>query len=168
MADTAAAPYRTPSLQCPRCKVTALGTGTLRSCGACHGAWVPEETLVAHVSSMQSAPPRLHWSVAIRPALPCARCQQPMETLWLFHVAVDRCRSHGVWFDEHELAEVLRRAHAAERTEQTGVADGIELVGVGLDAADVGVVVVEAGLESAGVLEGILDVLGGIFSVIDL
>lgn len=177
MAEPLTAPFRTASVHCPRCPKAALGAGPLRSCPTCHGSWVAEETLSEHVAIMQTAPPRLQWSVAMRAALPCVVCRAPMETLSLFEVAVDRCRAHGVWFDTHELAEVLHRSaqvREAEPSKLGAIADGIELTA---DAAEVAVLA-ETGVEAAvdvavevgtsGIVEGILDVLGGIFSAIDL
>jgi hypothetical protein len=97
-----------------------------------------------------------------RIGLPCAVCKHTMETLLLFQIAVDRCHSHGVWFDKDELAEVLRRSTIKPaRPSDPGTTLAIaELAGEG--ALAVGEVAVDA-----GILEGVLDVLGGIFSAID-
>ncbi len=130
---------------------------------------------------MQAARPHLPWSVAVRSALPCVVCARPMDTLSLFEVPVDRCRAHGVWFDEHELAEVLRRS-AAERVEEPrdrSLGNAFDAIDLGADTVELGAAVavetgLDAGIEAAvevgtsGIIEGILDVLGGIFSVVDL
>jgi Zn-finger nucleic acid-binding protein len=33
-----------------------------------------------------------------------------MQTVKLGTVALDRCEAHGVWFDKHELADLLKQA----------------------------------------------------------
>ncbi|MBA3818958.1 MAG: hypothetical protein H0X17_08715 [Deltaproteobacteria bacterium] len=182
MADPSPTPFRTASLRCPRCRLTELRPGTLRTCTTCKGSWIPEETLAEHVASMQKAPPHLPWSIATRAALPCVVCATPMDTLMLFEVAVDRCRAHGVWFDEHELAEVLLRSAEVRQEpvlENGSAITAIDVAELGVEVADVAIGAalhssVEATIETAvevgssGIIEGILDVLGGIFSSIDL
>jgi Zn-finger nucleic acid-binding protein len=157
-------PFRTALIHCPRCREAELTGGDMRHCMQCKGSWVPEETLHAHISVMTSeVKPRVEWTVTHkRIGLPCAVCKHTMETLLLFEIAVDRCHSHGVWFDKDELAEVLRRSMIKPpqpRDPGTGLAVA-ELAGEG--ALAVGEVAVDA-----GILEGVLDVLGEIFSAID-
>lgn len=157
-------PFRTALIHCPRCRQAELTGGDMRHCMQCKGSWVPEETLHAHISAMTSeVKPRVQWTVTHkRIGLPCAVCKHTMETLLLFDIAVDRCHSHGVWFDKDELAEVLRRSTIPVPQPRDA--------GPGLAAADfAGDAVVlggEAAVES-GIIEGVLDVLGGIFSAID-
>ena len=157
-------PFRTAIIHCPRCRQAELTGGDMRHCMQCKGSWVPEETLHAHISAMTSeVKPRVEWTVTHkRIGLPCAVCKHTMETLLLFEIAVDRCHSHGVWFDKDELAEVLRRSTIKQpQPSDPGTAFAIaELAGEG--ALAVGEVAVDA-----GILEGVLDVLGGIFSAID-
>ena len=50
------------------------------------------------------------WRVDQRAALPCAVCNEPMETLVAYHTAIDRCAQHGMWFDADELARILLAA----------------------------------------------------------
>ena len=105
-------PFRTAIIHCPRCRQAELTGGDMRHCMQCKGSWVPEETLHAHISAMTSeVKPRVEWTVTHkRIGLPCAVCKHTMETLLLFEIAVDRCHSHGVWFDKAELAAVLKHA----------------------------------------------------------
>ncbi|MEJ7599074.1 MAG: zf-TFIIB domain-containing protein [Kofleriaceae bacterium] len=110
---TAPEPYRSPSLPCPRCKTELLDSGLLGHCARCRGAWVPEDVLHDRIAVMQQAPPRLHWYRVPRAPLPCARCAEPMETLALFDVPIDRCLDHGLWFDADELSSVLFRSQEA-------------------------------------------------------
>lgn len=157
--------YRTAAITCPRCRTVALSSGDMRHCTQCKGSWVPEETLHAHVSVMTGeAKPRVEWTVTHkRLGLPCAVCRHTMETLLLFDIPVDRCHSHGVWFDKDELAEVLRRSTLAP------AADPGTALAIGEVAGELPLAVGEVALEaaSAGIIEGVLDVLGGIFSAID-
>ncbi|MDQ3333724.1 MAG: zf-TFIIB domain-containing protein [Myxococcota bacterium] len=157
-------PFRTAIIHCPRCRQAELTGGDMRHCMQCKGSWVPEETLHAHISAMTAeVKPRVEWTVTHqRIGLPCAVCKHTMETLLLFQIAVDRCHSHGVWFDKDELAEVLRRStiKPAQPSDPGTTLAVAELAGEG--ALAVGEVAVDA-----GILEGVLDVLGGIFSAID-
>lgn len=104
--------------------------------------------------------------------LPCAACRQPMEPLVLFDEPVDRCTEHGVWFDKHELETVLERSRRARASigpapvSSPSVADSL-----GAEVAFEGTIaVVDIATDVAadsGVIDAILDVLGGIFSAID-
>jgi Zn-finger nucleic acid-binding protein len=152
-------------IHCPRCKA-ALTDGDMRHCMACKGTWVPEETLHAHISVMTSeVKPAVNWEVTHqRLGLPCAVCKHTMETLLLFETPVDRCHSHGVWFDKDELAEVLRRSTIKPAADPGGAYIAGDFAGdVALETA---IVAGEVAVES-GIIDGILDVLGGIFSAID-
>jgi Zn-finger nucleic acid-binding protein len=162
-----AAPFRTATIHCPRCRTAELTSGDMRHCMQCKGSWVPEETLHAHISAMTAqVKPKIDWTVTHkRVGLPCAACKHTMETLLLFDIPVDRCHSHGVWFDKDELAEVLRRSTIVPK-EPRDPSTALEVA----DVAAEGVFVVgEVALEAAssGILEGVLDVIGGIFSAID-
>lgn len=156
MAD--ATPFRTATLSCPRCP-TALSRGELGFCERCHGVWIPEPALRDRVSRMQDRPiPVLDWELESRNPLPCVACREPMQTLALFDVPIDRCVAHGLWFDRDELSTVLLHSRqpavvaaagavaAAETTESSSsvsssIGDGLDVVG------------------------GILELLGMIFSV---
>lgn len=106
---------------------------------------------------MQLDEPRLAWSPASdRLGLPCAVCRHRMEALQLFAVPVDRCHSHGVWFDHDELAEALRRSAGHVRRPDGSRVDSAQL------AAEVG----DAGVMT--VVEGVVDVIGGLFAALDL
>lgn len=84
-----------------------------------------------------------------------------MDALLLLSTAVDRCTRHGVWFDKHELSLVLERsAHLAPRP-ASGTADFASA----LEVADLGV---EIAIETPGVIDALLDVVGAIFSAIDI
>jgi len=139
----------------------------MRHCTQCKGSWVPEETLHAHISAMTlDVKPKIEWTVThVRVGLPCAACKHTMETLLVFDIPVDRCHSHGVWFDRDELAEVLRRSTVKPKTESDGSTALAVAEVAGEGALAVGEVAFEAA--SSGFFEGVLEVLGEIFSAID-
>ncbi|HET9483434.1 MAG TPA: zf-TFIIB domain-containing protein [Xanthomonadales bacterium] len=157
-------PFRVATIHCPRCRTSELSHGELRHCATCGGSWIPHETLAEHVGTMQvDSNPRLPWAVTTtRLGLPCAVCKHAMEALTLFGVPADRCHSHGAWFDKDQLAEMLHRSAAHVRREDEP--------GAALAVADVGgEIALTAAVETApGLLAGVLDVIGGIFSAIDL
>jgi Zn-finger nucleic acid-binding protein len=143
-----------------------LSSSQLHRCSTCDGTWIEEAVLAEHVSTLQSSvPPRIAWSISSeRRALPCAACREPMEPRVLFGAAVDRCRSHGVWFDAQELTLVLERAALANVAAPTRSAYGVTDVA---DAAHLAVGVAEVAGASSGVVEVVLDALGAVFSAID-
>lgn len=158
------------SLRCPRCAAGSLGVGPLHRCSSCQGVWVDDKTLRSHTGHDTGAAVR--GSVAHRERLPCAACRAPMEPLLLFDEPVDRCTEHGVWFDKHELEAVVERSRRARASlgptpvSSPSVADSL--------AAEVAfegsIAVVDIATDVAadsGVIDAVLDVLGGIFSAID-
>ena len=54
---------------------------------------------------------------------PCAECTTPMQTVDLGSVQLDRCPSHGVWFDADELAALLREAKQFTTKEMPAVSE---------------------------------------------
>ena len=54
---------------------------------------------------------------------PCAECKTPMQTVDLGKVQLDRCPSHGVWFDADELAALLREAKHFTTKEMPAVSE---------------------------------------------
>jgi Zn-finger nucleic acid-binding protein len=165
-----ASPFRATHHRCPRCRTELRGAGKLQRCPSCEGAWIGEDMLHEHVVTMQlDVNPRLALvHVDDRSSLPCAVCLQAMETLALFEVPIDRCREHGVWFDKDELAEALHRSaqhvKPAPASASASPLDAVEVAALPLEivetavAADVG----------ASMLDGLIDVLGGILSALDL
>jgi len=99
-------------LSCPGCgKATLVQAGFTERCPACDGAWVHEDALVGMLQERTSTLVVLPWQP--RPgdqARSCAVCQQPMQTVNLGTVALDRCAAHGVWFDAHELKTLLHES----------------------------------------------------------
>lgn len=163
-----ASPFRTAPLACPRCPSSSLGAGALRTCEACQGAWVPEDALHERVSDMQADLPQLAWRhTPSRPSRPCPECRRMMIAHELFGVPVDRCRPHGVWFDGGELAEVLHRS-AAHRPATAVAAAAAAGAVVPVDTATASTSNVGTDLGVLDAVGGVLEILGGIFSIIDL
>lgn len=48
----------------------------------------------------------------------CPECGANMQTVKLGTVALDRCEPHGVWFDDKELAALLKQAKQFRTTPQ--------------------------------------------------
>ena len=63
----------------------------------------------------------------------CPRCSAAMATCTLLDVTVDRCDTHGVWFDRDELARALYAAAPQKPENEIGVlgAAGGVIDGVG-------------------------------------
>jgi Zn-finger nucleic acid-binding protein len=163
----------TPAM-CPRCRKVALDDLPLvRHCPRCKGSWISEDTLHERAAAARDASPRhLTWRHEARPALMCAVCTVPMETLVIQGTPVDRCTAHGVWFDASELGHVLAAHAAAHHPEDQD--DGVagEALEAGLDIASE-VDVIETGgafevvIEGVGVVaETVVEIVAGIFSAI--
>lgn len=98
-------------LHCPGCGEVLDTAGRTDRCPACDGAWVHEDALVGMLQERTSTLVFLPWQP--RPKdheRTCAVCKQPMQTVNLGTVALDRCAQHGVWFDADELAALLKEA----------------------------------------------------------
>jgi Zn-finger nucleic acid-binding protein len=101
-------------LQCPRCHGPLDTSGVSAACHACRGLWVARTSLAEMIAEMrpdQEATLAFAPRVATEAALPCPRCERPMEPVTLEGVPVDTCTDDGVWFDADELSEALRRSH---------------------------------------------------------
>ena len=101
--------YRDERDRCPRCQAELVDAGSVRACPKCNGQWVRADVLVDMAINMQSPlrPIHLAWSPDQHETLACPTCGQPMEQWKLYHVPIDRCKPHGIWFDRDELMQVL-------------------------------------------------------------
>src|SRR5688500_4180444 len=116
-------PYRASQLTCPAC-----ASGPLREfqgrycCDGCSGMLLSLEQLGQAIEEICGEVPVLA-SVDERPGQRrCPRCTQPMLAgklnaklfgkLAKAKAALDRCPTHGIWFDGDELAAVLESARA--------------------------------------------------------
>jgi len=100
-------------MDCPICKKPLALAGRTHKCGTCDGAWVRSDVLVPLLEERASALVELPWQPNREDHVrPCPECQASMQTVKLGSVALDRCETHGVWFDAHELAALIKQAKA--------------------------------------------------------
>jgi Zn-finger nucleic acid-binding protein/uncharacterized protein YbaR (Trm112 family) len=100
-------------LGCPSCEETALDyQGDRWTCVTCAGAFVENAALAAMVMDMSQKP----WDLPVASGGPgeraCPICKVPMIVEVLEAVTIDRCATHGVWFDDTELQAALH--HVSE------------------------------------------------------
>ncbi len=110
-------------LQCPVCDAPLEEAGSTFRCLLCEGAWVTEETLVAILEQRASTLVELPWEPRQDKARPCADCKGEMQTVNLGSVQLDRCPTHGVWFDADEMVTLLKQAKAFMTKELAGGAE---------------------------------------------
>ena len=98
-------------MKCPVCQQALVQAGRTWMCGGCDGAWVESEVLVPLLEQAASTLVELAWQPSgEHHARACPECATAMQTVKLGTVALDRCESHGVWFDATELAALLGQA----------------------------------------------------------
>jgi Zn-finger nucleic acid-binding protein len=97
-------------LSCPVCAAPLEEAGRTFRCRTCEGAWIAEDVLVAILEQRASTLVDLPWQDRQDKARPCAACAAEMQTVDLGSVHLDRCPSHGVWFDADELAALIKQA----------------------------------------------------------
>ena len=116
-----------PALNCPVCKVPMkqilLKQTPLQECQRCFGLWVDATSFEricadrerqADVLALSPDEQRQVLKPHITPGpvryRPCPRCGQLMNRFNFGHtsgVIIDKCASHGVWFDKDELRRVI-------------------------------------------------------------
>ena len=110
-------------MQCPVCKTDLQQAGRTFACKGCQGAWVRDEVLVPLLEQSTNELVELPWQANTEAhSRACPECSAAMATVKLGSVALDRCASHGVWFDKHELSDLLAEAkqfRAAEPAHQS-------------------------------------------------
>jgi Zn-finger nucleic acid-binding protein len=98
-------------MNCPICKTPLEQAGRTFACGTCHGAWVKAEVLVPMLEERASTLVDLEWKPSREDHhRACPECGEAMHTVTLGSVTLDRHEPHGVWFDNKELAELLKEA----------------------------------------------------------
>ena len=110
-------------LTCPTCKTPLKMAGFTHRCPACKGAWIAEDVVVGMLEERASTLIELPWrprgalAHARRRAVgstdearACADCGEAMQMVDLGDVELDRCPSHGIWFDDTELVTLLGEA----------------------------------------------------------
>lgn len=107
-------------MKCPIDQTELVEAGRTFKCEKCNGAWVLENVLVPLLEQSASTLVSLPWKTrAVDQIRACAMCGGEMQTVSLGTVALDRCELHGVWFDAHELADILGQAKQFRDTTQT-------------------------------------------------
>jgi hypothetical protein len=160
--------------QCPRCRDSQLDDRPIRSCGRCHGQWIPEDLLHDRIAAMTPAEPHrpIEWRPVVRDVpLPCAICGEAMTCVKLHEIPLDRCHMHGIWFAKDQLAHVLLRSaepRPKPREPSTFAGDLVVMTAVDTTANVAGEVVLAGAGEAAavGAAQLALDVAGsGLASV---
>ena len=99
------------ALTCPTCNVPLAIAGYTERCETCDGAWIHEDVLVGMLQETTSTMVFLPWHPRPKDQeRACAVCRAPMAPVSLGDVALDRCAEHGIWFDAHELASLIKQA----------------------------------------------------------
>lgn len=98
-------------MNCPKCQVPLRQAGYTFACARCGGAWVKDNVVVPMLEERASSLVELDWQPRpVDSIRACPECGTAMQTVSLGSVALDRCPSHGVWFDAGELASALKEA----------------------------------------------------------
>ena len=108
--------YRDNAHRCPRCDVIFDETRTrvghrFETCTKCGGNWVDMLTLRDMLQRIVPGRgvPFMRRRADADPGIRCPICDEPMDKVMLKQLELDWCRDHGIWFDEEQLTEALRR-----------------------------------------------------------
>lgn len=104
-------------MNCVSCSKPMARSGNTERC-TCGGAWVPESALIAMAERRTGTFINLNWKPRRGTVRSCPQCGQGMVPVSVGSAALDRCVSHGIWFDPEELEAVLKRA--GDLSEQGG------------------------------------------------
>lgn len=108
-----ASAHQDAKLACPSCKGAPLDhRGDRWGCATCAGSFVENAALVAMVEEMAQAPWQVPPAAGLAGERTCPICGAAMLVETLEAVTVDRCATHGVWFDASELEAALHHASA--------------------------------------------------------
>lgn len=112
-------PYRDAKLVCPACDRTLREFRGRLVCDTCDGIMLTVDDLVAGIHDMTSVVATFEWTRETPGTRKCPHCREAMSRC---HVIVhlendlekpkpelDRCATHGVWFDREELAKVFEK-----------------------------------------------------------
>ncbi len=145
--------YRDAGRACLSCSAALDDTGRRLACPVCRSCLVTmadlDDMMLAMIPQGGTRPEGLlHARVATGPGRGCPRCTRPMTARSLLGQPVDRCGTHGIWFDRDELSEVLfatrpvagpalapalaTTAAAATTSDADGVADVVGVIDLAL------------------------------------
>jgi Zn-finger nucleic acid-binding protein len=141
-------PYRdADQFQCPACGEAMRAFYKRLCCDACTGIFIAIDDLVAAIEDHASALPAIAFRDGGEGIRACPRCRKNMQTCRfeaMFNSSssampepeLDRCETHGVWFDVGELANILEASRHA--TEPDAGEPGIKLARVLVELWDSG------------------------------
>jgi Zn-finger nucleic acid-binding protein len=127
-------PYRDMEMfQCPACGEAMRAYYKRLCCDACAGIFIAVDDLTSALDDHASGVGTIAFRDTGLGTRGCPRCRAPMTKCHLVASfgdsnarpapELDRCATHGVWFDVGELANVLEAArHATEPDGAAGVA----------------------------------------------
>ena len=95
-------------LACPTCAGKLHLHGDRWGCDAGDGVFVEYAALEAMLAEMANAPWETPSLVGPEGKRGCPACSEPMIEQEIEGVTVDRCRTHGIWFDTGELERALQ------------------------------------------------------------
>lgn len=99
------------SLDCPACGAALAPRGARLFCEECRGVMVTSDELREMLCSIHPDEKRAleqQLSPLERGSRTCPRCGAQMDAFSLNAIPIDRCFTHGFWFDRDELAQVLQ------------------------------------------------------------
>jgi Zn-finger nucleic acid-binding protein len=112
-------PYRDRHLSCPACQATLRAFKTRQVCDACDGMMVTVEDLASAIHELTSLTPALDYRDEKPGTRRCPHCTAVMTTCKIAisiddetekpKPTLDRCVTHGIWFDREELAKVFEK-----------------------------------------------------------
>jgi Zn-finger nucleic acid-binding protein len=112
-------PFRDPELPCPACARPLRAFQQRLVCDACGGILLALADLAAAIEDLTSVAPTFAWSHEHQSSRACPQCRAAMTAgRIVLHLEeatahprpeLDRCATHGVWFDPEELAKVLEK-----------------------------------------------------------
>lgn len=112
-------PYRDQHLTCPACGAGLRAFKTRQICDACDGMMLTVEDLAAAIHELTSLTPSFELKDGKLGARMCPHCAALMTQCKLRVVLddevekprpeLDRCGTHGIWFDREELAKVFEK-----------------------------------------------------------
>jgi Zn-finger nucleic acid-binding protein len=108
---------------CPKCDtglfIARLSSVEIDYCDHCRGVWLDAGEL--EQLAVSSLPDFKHQPGTVPPGKKhlCPRCDATLEEIAApGNLTLDKCpRGHGLWFDAHELEQLLTTAHGAPLTE---------------------------------------------------
>ncbi len=112
-------PYRDPDRPCPACDQPLRLYQTRLVCDACHGIMCTLEDLAAAIYDLTSLTPQFAWKHEQPGLRTCPQCHAVMTRCKIIieldgarehpKPLLERCPTHGVWFDHDQLAMVIEK-----------------------------------------------------------